>query len=230
MLTKKKKITKREIKHDALVDTYFSSRAWYSENKKQVSTIGAVSLIVVLAIWFYFNNQNTKNISASSDFGKIFSFYDNSQFDIAKNGQPEQNILGLDGIVENYGSSQTGNLAKIYLANIELQKNNIARAKELFEDFSTNDEILNASAKAGIGACLEAEKKYLDAAKNFEKASKYSTIENLNAEYLNNAARNYSLAGENEKALEIYKIIKSEYSVSIAARDVERFISELKTN
>lgn len=230
MLQKKKKITKREIKHDTLVDSFFASRAWYYDNKKQVTTIGTIVLIFVVAVWFYFNNQNTKNLSAATDFGKIFSFYDNGQYDVAKNGIPEQNILGLESIVENYGSSNSGNLAKIYLANIELSKNNIDRALELFEDFSSNDAVLNASAKAGIASCYEAKKDFSSAANFFEKAAKYSTIDETNAEYLICAARNYSLIDKKEKAIELYKLVKSEYSSTTSARDAERFISEIIPN
>ncbi|MEK7818878.1 MAG: tetratricopeptide repeat protein [Bacteroidota bacterium] len=227
MLLKKKKISKKEIKHDALVDTYFSTRAWYSENKKQVSTYGTIALVIVLGLWFYSNNVKSNNNEATTDLGKIYSFYDNGQFEIAKNGIPGQNISGLESIVENYGSTKSGNMAKLYLANIELQSNNTDKAMELFEDFSSDDDLMNASAFAGVAACYEVKKEFANSAKYFEKAANSSTVDQSRAEYLSLAAQSFSQVGEKEKAKEIFKQIKSEYSSSNAARDADRFISEL---
>ena len=48
MLKPKKKISKREIKEDKLVTTYFEATTWYQANKKLVN--GILTAVVILAV------------------------------------------------------------------------------------------------------------------------------------------------------------------------------------
>ena len=53
MLKPKKKITKREIKEDKLVTTYFELRQWIDQNRKRVSSVSFMVIIAAAATWFY---------------------------------------------------------------------------------------------------------------------------------------------------------------------------------
>ncbi len=227
MLRPKKKISKRELKEDALITTYAKATTWYEHNKKNIS-IGLVSVaaLVIIAV-VYINNRNANNEKAGTQLGEIFQYYDNNQFLLAIDGVPERNIVGLRSIVDNYGSTKAGELARFYLANCYYQLGRYDEALKQFEDFSAGEPLLVTSRLAGIGACYEAKSEYADAASSFEKAAMKYPSDVGAAELLNNAARDYAKVGNKERALELYKKIKKDYPKSTVARDVDRFIAEL---
>lgn len=227
MLRPKKKISKREMKEDALVTTYFKATTFYETHKKNIS-MGLVAVLVIVAgTFFYVKNKNADNERAMTDLGRVYQMYDNGQYQIAIDGVPERNIPGLKAIVENYGGTEGGNMARFYLANAYFLTGKYDEALEAFEDFSTSNQVLEVSRLSGIAACYEAKREYKEAADYFEKAaSKYGKDVHA-ADNLNHAAANYALAGEKEKALDLYKKLKKSYPTSSAARDADRFIAQL---
>ncbi len=227
MLRAQKKISKRVIKEDTLVTTYFKAQTWYDENKKRISTIGGLVIVVVLALWFYSNNVHANNDRATTDLAKVFTFYDNGQYQIAILGVPEKNIAGLQTIVDNYGGTTAGNLAKFYLANAYYNTQNFDKALDYFKDYSGGNALLETSALAGIGACYEARADYKKAAENYEKAALKNGDDPNAAENLVYAARNYGKSGDKDHAVELLKRVKKDYPASTAARDADRYIAEV---
>ncbi|HTR82036.1 MAG TPA: tetratricopeptide repeat protein [Bacteroidota bacterium] len=227
MLRAKKKISKRVIKEDTLVTTYFKAQTWYDENKKRISAVGGVLIVAALALWFYSNNMREGNERATTDLAKVYSFYDNGQYLIAINGIPERNIAGLQSIVDNYGSTATGNLAKFYLADSYYNTQDYDKALKYFNDFSGNSSLLQNSATAGIAACYEAKGEYKKAAENYEKAGLENSDDPNAADNLVNAARDYAKSGDKDRAIDLLKRVKKDYPTSTAARDVDRYIAEV---
>ncbi len=228
MLKKQKELAQRVKKQDDLITTYESAQLWYETNKKLLTNIGIAIVIVIAAGWFYINNNRTNNEKAAVEFAKTFSYYDNGQYQLVINGIPEKNVRGLLAVVNDYGSTQYGNLAKFYLANSYFNTGEYDKALEMYEDADLDAPILEASRIAGIGACYEVKGDFARAAKYFEQAGTYNNTDPNAAEYLSNAARNYGKAGETAQAIEIYTLIKKEYSTSAAARDAERYLEELR--
>ncbi|MBI3189134.1 MAG: tetratricopeptide repeat protein [Ignavibacteriales bacterium] len=229
MLNPKKKITKRELKEDALVTTYSKFLMWYEENKKLVSYVTTGVIVLAILIVVFVNNRTANNEKAATELGKVFSYYDAgasdvNQYNLAVNGVPEKNVMGLKAIVDNYGSTSSGELAGFYLANAYYALGKIDDAMNLFDDFSSGDQLLNASATAGVAACYESKGNFAEAASNYEKAAGLQTINT--AEYLQSSARCYALKGEKEKALALCKRIKKEFPQSLQARDIDRLIAE----
>jgi tetratricopeptide (TPR) repeat protein len=227
MLRAQKKISKRVIKEDTLVTTYFKAQTWYDENKKRISTVGGILLVVVLGLWFYSNNMRANNERATTGLARVYSFYDNGQYIIAINGMPEKNIAGLQSIVDNYGSTNAGNLAKFYLASAYYNTQEFDKALKYFDDFSGSNSLLTNSALAGMGACYEAKGDFKKAAENYEKAALKNTDDPNAADNLMSAARNFGRSGEKERAIELLKRVKRDYPTSTAARDVDRYIAEV---
>jgi tetratricopeptide (TPR) repeat protein len=227
MLRPKKKLSKRELKQDALVSTYVKATTFYETNKRTIS-IGVTALVIaVFAAVLYLKNRADNNEKALTQLGSVFQLYDEGQYQTAIDGVPERNIQGLKAIVENFGNSRGGELAEFYLANAYFNTGKYAEALKAFEDCSPPDELLEVSRLAGIGACHEAMGNHAKAAQYFERAGTKSAKDINAAENLNNAARNYGQAGEKDKAIELYKRIKKTYPTTTFARDADRFISQL---
>lgn len=229
MLKKQKELAKRQVKHqDDLLTTYENALSWYQTNKKLLTNIGIALALIIAAGWFYLNNQHQNNDKAGLEFAKVFSFYDNGQYQLAINGVPERNVRGLQAIVNDYGSTQNGNLARFYLANSYYNLGEYDKALAEFEDADLSTTLLEASRLAGIAACYEAKGNFAEAAKYFERAGKKSAADPNTPEYLANAARNYAKSGNKNQAIELYKHIKKEHASSAAARDAERYLDELR--
>ncbi len=228
MLKKKKEFAKRVKKQDDLIDTYENALSWYETNKKLLTNVGIAIALLIAGGWFYYNNDRTNNEKAANEFSKVFTYYDNGQYQLAINGIPEKNIRGLQAIVSDYGSTHYGNIAQFYLANSYFNSGDFSKAMEAFEDADLEAPMLEASRIAGIAACYEVQSNFQDAAKYFERAGKYSANDPNSAEYLANAARNYAKVGKKEQAIDLYKLIKKEHSSSAAAREAERYLDELR--
>lgn len=227
MLQPKKKISKKELKEDALISSYVKITTFIEENKRRINIVLTSVIVIVAVIFFYTKNRNADNDKAGTELAKVFSFYDNGQYQIAIEGVKEKNIAGLKSIVDDYGSTNAGNLARFYLADAYFNLGKYAEALKEYEDFSPRGHLLTVSRLNGIGACQEALGNHKEAAVNFEKAaSQYSNDLNA-AENLNNAARNYAAAGQKEQAIELYKKLKKNYPTSTFARDADRFIAQL---
>jgi TolA-binding protein len=229
MLKPKKKITKKEIKEDKLVTTYFEATTWYEANKKTVNgvLVGIVILAVVLVA--YMNNVNSNNLKANTELGKVIPYYDQGKFDVAISGNLQENIRGLQSIVDDYGSTKAGELARFYLANAFFAQNDYDKALKYFLDVSVSDEMIAASAIAGAGACYEAKKENEKAGEMFEKAAFKSTKDVNAAENMFHAARNYLTVGKKEKAAELFKRVKKEFPTSVVAREIDRWIAQSST-
>jgi len=227
MLRPKKKISKRELKEDSLVTAYVKVTSFYDRNKKNIS-IGIVTVVVIAAVVFgYLKNRGDDNQKAFVQLGRVFETYDAGDFQLAIDGAPEKNIPGLKSIVDNYGSTKGGELARFYLANAYFQLSKYDEALKEFEDFSPPDESLACSRLSGIAGSYEGLGRHREAAEYFERAATQDSKDINAAENLNNAARNYGEAGDKAKAIEVYKRLKKNYPTTNFAREADRFISQL---
>ncbi len=225
MLRPKKKISKKEMKADPLVTSYTRFLNFYDENKKIISYVFTGIIIIVIGVIIYLNNLSANNERAAIELGKIFQYYDQENYQLAINGDPNRNLQGLKMISEEYGNTRSGKLARFYLANAYFETGEIEKALQEFEGISFSDDLLQASVYAGIGACYESKGDYKKAAKYFEKAGTESAENVLNPEYLITAARNYANAGDKNKALEILNKVKNEYKDNQSVREIDKYIS-----
>ena len=226
MLKPQKKVSRKEIKEDKLVKTYFEAREWVEENQKIVAYIVAAPLILAL-LWFWWHSKtNEWNDNATTMLAKVIPFYDNGRYAETINGVPQEGIQGLQAIVDEYGSSHTGQIAKLYLANSYYATKNYDKAFTYYEDVSLSDKMITASAYAGAGSCYEAKGDFIKAAAYFEKAASKNMTSIQAPENLQRSAVNYAAAGKKDKAIELLQTLKKEFPTSSYARDVDRYIAE----
>jgi hypothetical protein len=95
MLTKKKKLSRKEIKQDKLVETYYKIYGFIQDNKQRVSLYGGLLLVLIFAVIFYVNNRKQKNESAAIELARVMDLFDAGNYQEAINGQPGTPIIGL---------------------------------------------------------------------------------------------------------------------------------------
>lgn len=229
MLRPKKKITKREIREDKLVSTYFEATSWYEENKKLVSSILTGLVVVIIAVVVVRNNIVSNNEKATTELAKVLKYYDQGNYEAAINGVPQENIRGLQAVVDEYGSTHSGEFAKFYLANSYFAQNNYDKALAYYLDVSVNNDLVQSSAYAGAAACYEAKGDHTQAASYFQKAAQTGKENIQAADQLHRAAMNYAAAGDKQKAVELLNKVKKDYPTSSIAREVDRYIASIRS-
>jgi tetratricopeptide (TPR) repeat protein len=226
MLKPQKKISRREIKEDKLVTVYFEARGWLEKNKKVIYyiAIGLVAAAVITFLWS--KNRTESNDKATAMLAKVVPFYDQGNYNLALNGVPQQGVMGLQAVVDEYGSTKSGELAKLYLANSYYAMKDYDRALEYYDDISVSDKLVSSSAIAGAAACYEVKGDFSKAASYFEKAASKNMTLMQAPQNLQRSAVNYAAIGKKEKAIELLQTLKKEFPASPYARDVDRFIAE----
>ncbi len=228
MLKARKKTSRKEIKQDKLVTSYFEAKNWIDkeENKRKVYIGVGIIAALVIATFFYINHKKKMNDEAEIKLSAVMSFYDQSKFQQAIDGDPAENITGFKDIVNEYGGSESGQTAKFFLADCQYNLKDYDNALKNYDDYSGSREILKASALAGMGSIYEIKGDLKKAAEYYEKASKVNKDLVFNQEYIFYSIRCYSHAGDREDAKRLFSALKDKFPKSKYINDTKRFESE----
>lgn len=224
MLTKRKKLSKKEIKEDKLVTVYYKVYGFVEENRKNVLIGFGVLLAVAAAIYFYISQKDKTNEQAALELSRVMASYNSGAFLEAIEGKQGGNNIGLKRIVEDYGSSENGETAKIYLASSYSMLGKLEEAYKYYEDYSGSIDVLNAASLAGQASYFEYKKDYEQALDYYLQASKISPTNPSNSDYLLRAGINYLNLGKKDEAKEILEEITENYQTSPAAREVNKYL------
>ncbi|MBK8945777.1 MAG: tetratricopeptide repeat protein [Ignavibacteriae bacterium] len=223
MIGKKKKLSKKEIQEDKLVTSFYKTQGFFEKNQQNLLIgIGAIA-VIVLAIFWYNSKVEDDNIQATTQLASVIPLYEQGQYQKAIDGEPGTNVTGLLSIVENFGNTSQGEIAKMYLANCYFSLGNYEKANEYYSDYSGDNDLYKASSLAGQAACNEMKGNFEDAADDYKKAANVVKMESQAASYLLSAGKNYLKANAADKAKELFEQITNDYKNTNAAREIERF-------
>lgn len=228
MLSGKKRISKKEMKEDKLVTSYYSAYNFFMENQaKLLIGLGVIALVVV-AIVLLSNKRSNDNLAAANLLAKVIPLYESGSYQEAIDGQPVSNIIGLKRIVDEYGGTESGESAKIYLANSFSLLGNWDEAYKHYDNYGGSNPLFEATALAGQAAYYENKNDFKEAAELYKKASKISKTNPSNPEYLFKTALNLMKIGKNDEAKSLFKEIKNEYKFSVVVQEIDRYLSQLE--
>ena len=150
----------------------------------------------------------------------------NADYALALNG--DENTPGFAQVVEKYGNTPAGNLARMYAAACSLRLGELDQAQSYINAYKNvkgvPGEIINAMA-AGIKGDIAVEKgDNAGAAKLFEQAAKVSENDFTTPMYLRKAALAYKAMGDEAKAEELMKVINEQYPASYDAREAIKLV------
>ena len=227
MLKKQKKLVRKEIKEDKLVEVYYKSQSFFEDNKSKIITYAGVLAIVVIAVILFMNYRTGQNEDAGLHLSKVMELYDAGDYLGAIEGKKDVKLLGLKEIVAEYGSTDNGEIAKIYLANSYANLGKPDEALKYYQDYSGDIEIYTASSLAGQASYYSSKNEFEKAADLYIKASKVSKTDVMNSDYMFQAAINYFEAGDKEQAKNLFQTIKDDYKTSAVYAQVDRYLSQL---
>jgi tetratricopeptide (TPR) repeat protein len=225
VLAKRKKISKKEMKEDKLVTYYYKSKDMAKIYQAKILIGLGVVAVIIVAVILMGQNAAKNNEKANALLAKVYPLYEAGQFKEAIEGKKLENISGLKKITDDYGSSEAGEIAKLYLANAYYFLGEFDNALKYYKDFSGSGDVFKATSYAGIAACSETKKDYKEAAEYYKKAASVSQSNTANAEYLLKAGINYIALKQNSDAKELFLKIKEDYKTSVVAYEVDKYIA-----
>lgn len=209
MLKPRKRISKKELKQDQLVTFYFKARDWIEQNSKYMLMAAAGIVLIIAAFYLFSLSQKKSEQTASTVLIQAMRTYEVGNF--------EESIISLGQVVQNYGGTKSGKLARFYLANAFFQLNDFANAEQYFRKFVSDfkgDEQIRAAAMGGIAASLEQKKEYEKAAQQYLKIIDQYPESMRAPYYLIRAARCLELSSKADRAQALYDKIIQDYSDS----------------
>jgi len=166
--------------------------------KNQLTILFILVCLTAGGALFWIQKTKADEAAASLAIEKITPWLETGDLNRAVNG--EGPVKGLTAIINTWGGTSSGNMARLYLATIYFNTGKTDEALAMYKAFSSGNKDLQASAIAGAATCHDQKKAYGKAAPEYEKASKTSENEALKALYLNKAADSYASAGQTDKA------------------------------
>lgn len=212
----KKKIDKKTLKKDPLLDSVIKAQTFYEEYKNKLAYAGiGLIVLVLLVVWIKALNKETEQ-EAMTLLGKAQVEYENMNYSKSRDF--------LDNLHANYAGTDSEIQGTFLLANLNFTQGNYTQAKDLYSEFIdsySGSEILLASGYAGLAACEEVENNNSSAAENYVNA--FDIIEDFPqaSEYLYLAGINFLKANDSNKAQEVFNKIITFFPESPRRYDAE---------
>ena len=225
-MAKNIKKNKKEENLNAVGEALSKGEQFLAEHKTKL--IGAVAAIAAIIIIIFGYNKLVKAPRANNALEQIATaerYFEIDSFNIALNGDGIN--LGFNQIIDDYGSTPSGRLARFYAGYCNLHLGNFSEAISLLEDFNAKDEILQARAYCGIGDAYAELEQYDNAASYFMKAANYRDNDYC-AAYLMKAGLTYEQLGKYADALTAYEKIKTHYNNTTEAQEIDKYIERAK--
>jgi len=222
-----RKVSRRqELREDTVVTMYARALNILENNRQAVIGVaaGIIAVVVLVLAWNWY--QGNRNEQALSEMAEAVRMYEAGSWQAALDGNVS--YLGLLDIVDSYGGTNSGNLARFYAADALFRTGDMDRALEMFESYSKGNDYIGASAFAGEAAIHEIQGDHGRAGDLYMRAANVFSSDITSPMYLSNAARAYTQAGNTDDAIDALEMIQDDYPESQAARSVEFKLSQLR--
>ncbi|SHK56989.1 tetratricopeptide repeat protein [Maribacter aquivivus] len=213
------------------------SEEWVSKNQNFI--LGAIGVIAISVLGYLAYDQFVEKPKEASAANEMY--YPQQYFDqalVATTAKDSLFTLALEGaegkygfldIIEEYNGTKAANLANYSAGMAYLNMNNYQEAITYLEDFSSDDAVLGALAKGGLGDAFMQLGQASDALGYYEAAVKHSGNEYTAPKFLYKAGITALEMGDKDKALGFFQKIKDEFPKSENANSIDAFIGMAKS-
>ncbi len=217
---------------NTLDDTASKSEQWVEKNQKSI-IIGLIAITVIILGYLAYNKYviEPKEIEAADELAYPKNYFDQAQnttiavdslYNLSLNGADGK--YGLIDIVDNYGKTKAGNLAKYMSGIAYLKTSDYENAIKYLSDFSSDDEMLGALALGNIGDAFSEINQLEDAMKYYADAANFRNNDFTSPLYLFKAGNIAMELKKYDKAEEYFTKIKDNYTKSDEARNIDIFV------
>lgn len=222
---------KHEDSFEHLEDALSSSEQFIEKNQKMIINVVLILIIIIGAYFSY--NRFIVEPKAKEASGQIFgaqNYFERDSFNLALNG--DGNVLGFLEIIDKYGSTPAGNLAKYYAGLSYLYTGDYQNAIQYLGKFSSDDLLLSNMAIANMGDAYMQLGEYKKAADQYKKAAASKLNDFSTPIFLMKNGLALEKADDYKGALKVYEQLEKEYPNAPESRDIEKYIerAQLKIN
>jgi tetratricopeptide (TPR) repeat protein len=207
------------------------SEQWVSRNQNYI--LGAIGVIAVVVLGYLAYNQFIQNPREESAANELY--YPQQYFEQALNATAKDSLFnlaltGAEGkygfldIIEEYSGTKAANLANYSAGMAYLNMQQYEQAIKYLENFSSDDTMLGALAKGGIGDSFMQLGQPGEALTYYEQAFKHSNNDFTTPKFLYKAGITAVELDMNDKALTYFRRIKEEYPKAAEASTIDVFI------
>ncbi|WP_343485840.1 tetratricopeptide repeat protein [Allomuricauda sp. d1] len=213
------------------------TEAWVSKNQNYIlGVIGVIALGVLGYLAYARFVQEPKEASAANEL-----YYPQQYFDQALTNDESKDSLmtlalnGAEGkygfldIIEEYRGTKAANLANYSAGMAYLNMQNYEEAISYLEKFSSEDAVLGALAKGGIGDAFSQLNQPEDALDYYQKAIAHNTNDYTTPKYLYKAGVVALSLDQKETALGYFERLKEEFPDAKESNNIEVLIGQAKS-
>ncbi len=191
MLRPKRRISKKELKQDELLEFLFNAEQFVRKNQKALiyAVIGVVVVVVVALMMI--NSRKKADLAAAALVGQAQAAFDQGNY--------QQVISDLDPTINTYKGTQSAGIGIFYLGSASYRLSKYDDAQKYFQQYLDNydeDPVLSASASATLGAIAVNDSDYAAAVQHYKTAARRAPYKFLAEEYSLQAAKNAFRSGD----------------------------------
>ena len=199
------------------------SEQYIEKNKKALIIVASAIVVIGLGIWAYIGLvANPRQVRAAEDMFPAEQHLNEGNYELALNGN--DNHLGFLDIIDQYGCTKSGNLAKYYAGVCELNLGKYDEAIGHLKSYKGRDIFTGAMALMMIGDAYCEMEDFSQAVNYYGKAVNASDDAVVTPAALWKQGMTFLSMGEKEQAKSCFEQIKQNYPQSIEYNEADKYI------
>lgn len=200
---------------------------WSRYNRPIIIAAAAVIVLAGAYLAYKYLVQQPAEEKAATAINAAQDYFKADSLKMALNGDGIN--PGFLKIIDKYGSTKSGELARFYAGASYLQLGDAPKAVKYLSDFDTDSKMIQARAYKLLGDAFAEQGKNSDALNNYKKAAHhFGEDEQNSSDYLFFAAYFADRVLKNrEEATDLFKELKQKYPRSEKGIDADKYLAQL---
>ena len=203
-----------------------TSEAFVEQNKQPILIgLGVLALVIIAVMCFKTYYLAPKEQAAKESIFKAEQLFAKDSFQLALDGNDD--VMGFLEIIDEYGSTDAGNLAKAYAGVCYKMLGNNDDAIKYLDKFDADDNMIQPAIKGAMGDCYwdngEVEK-----AISFYKKAASANNDVITPFYNKRAALACMSIGKNDEAVKLLESIVKDYPMAPEMNDAKKLLEMAK--
>ncbi len=213
---------------EKIESTMNGAESFVESHQKQL-LIGFAAIVAVVVCYFVLDQYvwQPKEEEAKAEIRMAQQMFGIDSFEVALNGK-EDEFSGFLDIIDNYGSTKSGNLAKAYAGLCYKQLGDNEQAIKYLNKFSGKDGLVTPAIEGAVADCYWDLEEPAKAAKTYVSAAKNADNDMLSPLYLKRAAMCQMQLGKNAEAIKLLEQVVSDYPYCADMPEVMKYLEVAK--
>jgi tetratricopeptide (TPR) repeat protein len=200
------------------------SEQFIEKNKKKlIYGITTVLAVVALILVYHYQYAIPKNARAERAIFRGEQYFERDSFALALYGNGFD-FDGFEAMVDQYGRTKAGNLAKAYAGICYYKLGDPQSAIKALKSFKANDPQISPVMTGLIGDCYVVSGNTREGITYFERAASKANSDLISPIYLKKAGIAYESLKQYQNAIKAYTTIKEQYNQSMEAMEIDKYI------